>query len=46
MNNKLLLYVARLYERNSYLEMQNKILESRCHRLERDNRVLLSRTTK
>ena len=46
MNNKLLSYVARLYEKNLYLEMQNKVLESRCHRLERDNRVLLNRTTK
>lgn len=44
MNNKLLLYVARLYEKNLYLEMQNKILENRCHRLERDNQVLSNRT--
>lgn len=33
-------YVYRMYERNSYLEMQNKILENRCCRLEENNRFL------
>lgn len=46
MNNKLLLYVARLYEKNLYLEMQNKILENRCHRLENDNHVLTGKIHK
>lgn len=31
MNNKIVQYVYRMYEQNTYLEMKNKVLERRCY---------------
>jgi len=43
MDLKILRYIAKMYERNSYLEMKNKVLEKRCYRLEENNRFLSER---